>query len=134
MLESRVIKRCYPRFSVPSHLYARNAYDFFAFLPLFLPSSPLHSPFFQASSSKLAIDGQADCPSREENIYRKKKKSRGRERKRERTAWTPVLLDCIIYRREGRRNELDTMINYAIRGSRKINDRYYCTGSRAHTC
>lgn len=36
MLESRVIKRCYPRFSVPSHLYARNAYDFFAFLRLFL--------------------------------------------------------------------------------------------------
>lgn len=86
MLESRVIKRCYPRFSVPSHLYARNAYDFFAFLPLFLPSSPLHSPFFQASSSKLAIDGQADCPSREENIYIEKKRKgeveRGREKER----------------------------------------------------
>lgn len=26
MLESRVIKRCYPRLSVPSHLYTRNAY------------------------------------------------------------------------------------------------------------
>lgn len=66
MLESRVIKRCYPRLSVPSHLYARNAYDFFAFLPLFLP---LLSPILPASSSKLAgIDGQTDRPSPEENI------------------------------------------------------------------
>lgn len=62
MLESRVIKRCYPRFSVPSHLYARNAYDFFAFLRLFLPP---FSSSVSASSLKLTIDGPGDCPSRD---------------------------------------------------------------------
>lgn len=117
MLESRVIKRCYPRFSVPSHLYARNAYDFFAFLRLFLPP---FSSSVSASSLKLTTDGPGDCPSRD-----------GKNRKNVDGGSRWLLKEGT--NRE--RNELDTMINYAIRGSRKINDRYYCSGcSRAHTC
>lgn len=51
MLESRVIKRCYPRLSVPSHLYPRNAY---------VERRPSVSPAVCLSSS-LKID---DCRSR----------------------------------------------------------------------
>lgn len=64
MLESRVIKRCYPRFSVPSHLYTRNAYveetlRFARGLSFFIPES------------REDHDGPGDCPS-------SKKKDRSR--------------------------------------------------------
>lgn len=57
MLESRVIKRCYPRLSVPSHLYTRNAYvEREETL-----SSPRLRCLYLPSSLKLArIDGPGD--------------------------------------------------------------------------
>lgn len=57
MLESRVIKRCYPRLSVPSHLYPRNAYvEREETL-----SSPRLRCLYLPSSLKLAgIDGPGD--------------------------------------------------------------------------
>jgi len=59
MPESRVIKRCYPRLSVPSHLYTRNAY---------VERRLSISPAVRLSSSlNLAgIDGPGDCPSSKE--------------------------------------------------------------------
>lgn len=100
MLESRVIKRCYPRFSVPSHLYARNAYDFFAFLPLFLPSSPFFQPRLP-QARRLTVK---PIVLRERKIYRKKNKKR-RDREREREKESRFSLTVLYIYRGGRARE-----------------------------